>query len=71
MGWLVGDGVPVVLAITWCVRLSDLTGVDARAIWEWAFVERVSTGLLLAQLGDGSGAKLLAVAEAWATAGPP
>ena len=28
-----------------------LTGVDARGIWEWGFVERVSTGLLAIQVG--------------------
>ena len=26
------------------------TGVDPDAIWEWAFIERVSTGLLLSRL---------------------
>jgi streptomycin 6-kinase len=28
------------------LRLSDLSGLDATAIWEWGVVERVSTGLL-------------------------
>lgn len=31
--------------------LADLTGLDPRAAWEWGVVERVSTGLLCAQLG--------------------
>jgi streptomycin 6-kinase len=31
----------------WCEQLADLTGTDAEAIWQWAFLERVSTGLYL------------------------
>lgn len=33
------------------VLVADLTGLDATAAWEWGVVERVSTGLLCAQLG--------------------
>lgn len=51
-----------------CARLARLTGVDPRAIWEWGFVERVSTGLLVAQLGtEKLGREMLDVAKAWAT----
>jgi streptomycin 6-kinase len=32
-------------------RLAARTGLDARAIWEWGVVERVSTGLLGVQVG--------------------
>lgn len=47
-----------------CAQLSRLTGADPRAIWEWGFVERVSTGLLALQAGRGPlGRALLAVAE--------
>ena len=56
---------PVALGRAWCVRLADRTGTDPQAIWEWAFVERVSTGLFLIQLGDQLGARLLEVAAAW------
>lgn len=50
-----------------CAYLSRLTGVDARAIWEWGFVERVSTGLLATKVGaDEMGREMLAVAEVWA-----
>ncbi len=46
--------------------LGHLTGVDAQAIWEWGFVERVSTGLLLMQVGAESvGRQMLAVAHHW------
>lgn len=50
-----------------CARLARLTGVDPGAIWEWGFVERVSTGLLATLVGDHeSGAEMLAVAESCA-----
>lgn len=66
-GWnaelLAGDAVR--LAHDWCSHFSDLTGVEGRAIWEWAFVERVSTGLFVTTLdGRGSvGREFLEVAE--------
>jgi streptomycin 6-kinase len=48
-------------------RLSQLTGVDRQAIWEWGVIERVSTGLHCVQLGyDEWSAPILQVAEAWA-----
>ena len=51
-----------------CALLSRLTGVEPDAIWEWGFVERVSTGLLLLQVGlEPLGREFLAVAEAWAS----
>jgi streptomycin 6-kinase len=58
-------GDPVADAAGWCGRLGDRAGVDPVPIWEWAFVERVSTGLFLLQLGDPQGARFLAVAERW------
>lgn len=49
-----------------CAHLGRLTGVDSRAIWEWGFVERVSTGLLATQVGaEQMGTEILAVAEAY------
>ncbi|MFC7620367.1 aminoglycoside phosphotransferase family protein [Microlunatus sp. GCM10028923] len=36
---------PVGLARGYCRLLADRTGVDAEAIWEWGYLERVSTGL--------------------------
>ncbi len=51
-----------------CAYLSRLTGVDPQGIWEWGFVERVSTGLLATRVGaDRLGREMLDVAEAWAT----
>lgn len=34
-----------------CRLLASLTGLDETAIWEWGFLERVSTGLYLLQFG--------------------
>jgi streptomycin 6-kinase len=46
--------------------LGHLTGVDTQAIWEWGFVERVSTGLLLIQVGaEYAGRQMLEVAHHW------
>ncbi len=49
-----------------CAQLSHLTGVDPRPIWEWGFVERVSTGLFVTWVGaDQIGKEMLDVAEIW------
>jgi len=49
-----------------CAFLGHLTGVDAGAIWEWGFVERVSTGLLVMQVGaEQAGRQMLEVARHW------
>ena len=50
----------------WCHLLAGLTGTDATAIWEWGFVERVSTGLLCTKHEiQPEGARMLAIADAW------
>lgn len=49
-------------------RLAQLTATDAQAIWEWGFIERVSSGLLLKQLGHEEGETYLAIAEGIADA---
>jgi streptomycin 6-kinase len=47
-----------------CELLAHLTGVAERAIWQWGYIERVSTGLALLEIGMKSeGAQMLAVAE--------
>ena len=49
-----------------CALLADLGGADSEAIWEWGFVERVSTGLFCLQVGaESMGVPVLAVAERW------
>jgi streptomycin 6-kinase len=40
------------LAGRYCRLLADQTGVAAAAIWEWGFLERVSTGLYILSLGE-------------------
>lgn len=42
---------PVVALRGWCAVLADLTATDAEAIWQWAFIERVSSGLYLIDQG--------------------
>ena len=61
---LAGDAVQ--LGRERCAHLGRLTGVDPQPIWEWGFIERVSTGLLVAWVGaDRLGREMLDVAEAW------
>jgi hypothetical protein len=43
--------------------MSAASGASATDIWEWAFLERVSTGLFLLHLGDPGGQQYLAVAD--------
>jgi streptomycin 6-kinase len=35
----------------WCEQLAEQTATDAEAIWQWAYLERVSTGLYLQHHG--------------------
>ncbi|MDP3855034.1 aminoglycoside phosphotransferase family protein [Phenylobacterium sp.] len=66
---LAGD--PLELGLARCARLSALTGVEARAIWEWGVMERLSTGLLATKLTyQPEGREMLAVADAWALGAP-
>ncbi len=47
-----------------CELLASLTDTNPEAIWQWGFMERVSTGLLLMQLGfDDEGQETLEVAN--------
>ncbi len=66
-GWneelLAGDA--LALGRERCALLAELTGVDEEAIWQWGFIERVSTGLLLTQLGLPDARDTLAIAERW------
>ena len=61
------DGDALRLGRERCAYLSRLTGVAERPIWEWGFVERVSTGLFAIQVGAGDmGRAMLQVSEEWA-----
>jgi streptomycin 6-kinase len=61
---LAGD--PARDGIDRCTQLADLTGEPPRAIWQWGFLERVSSGLFLLVLGRlEEGRRMLAVAETW------
>jgi streptomycin 6-kinase len=53
-----------------CAYLSQLTGMEMQAIWQWGFIQSVSTGLFLLQIGmKQPGIQMLTVAEAWACEG--
>lgn len=52
------------LARRYCALLAEQTDVAAEAIWEWGFLERVSTGLYALECGaEAAGRPFLAVAE--------
>jgi streptomycin 6-kinase len=64
---LAGD--PVALGRQRCGLLSRLTGVEAEAIWQWGFIERLANGLLYKEIGpEENAAEFLAVVDAWADA---
>lgn len=49
-----------------CAFLSEITGIDHQAIWEWGFIQSISTGLLLIKINQEEwGLKMLKVANAW------
>ncbi|WP_369383961.1 aminoglycoside phosphotransferase family protein [Streptomyces sp. cg36] len=55
---------PAALVRGWSARLARATGLDERTIWEWALVERVTSGLYLLHHGhDTEARELLASAE--------
>lgn len=57
-------GDTVVLAKDRCELLAELANVEARAIWQWGFIERVSTGLVMLEIGmELEGSESLAVAD--------
>lgn len=48
----------------WCELLGDATGTDARAVWEWAFIERVAVGFIFLSFGmEDDARKILHVAD--------
>lgn len=51
-----------------CRQLAALTGVEPAPIWQWGFIERVSTGLLCLQVGLPEGREMLTVAQRWVEA---
>ncbi|HEY6256471.1 MAG TPA: aminoglycoside phosphotransferase family protein [Xanthobacteraceae bacterium] len=64
---LAGD--PLALGRRRCALLSRLTGVEAEAIWQWGFIERLVNGLIYREIGPEENAlEFLTVVEAWAEA---
>jgi len=68
---ILASGDPVGAVQARAALLHDLTGVDLQAIWEWGYMERVSTGLVWA-INDqwGQARAFFEVAEACVGAGP-
>ena len=61
-GRLASDGRAVLEA--YCDRVAERSGVERARIWEWAFLERVSTGLYVSSFGGTTiGARFLRSAE--------
>ncbi|MCY3621829.1 MAG: phosphotransferase [Gammaproteobacteria bacterium] len=49
-----------------CAYLAELCAVDERAIWQWGFMERVSTGLHLLEIGiEEEAREMLEIADHW------
>ena len=52
-----------------CETLHQLTGVPKRAIWEWGYLQTVSTAFVLLQIGQNkTGQQMIRVAECWSRA---
>ena len=50
-----------------CRYLCRLTGVSEKAIWEWGYLQTVSTAFILLQIGqEATGQKMFRAAECWA-----
>ena len=50
-----------------CAYLHHLTGVSKQAIWEWGYLQTVSTAFVLLKIGqEKTGLEMLRVAECWA-----
>lgn len=61
---LAGD--PLVRGRARCERLASVCGEDAEAVWQWGFIERLTTGLYLMQLGEiEEGRRFLSILPAW------
>jgi streptomycin 6-kinase len=55
---------PIALTHDWSTRLADATGLNEQTVWEWALIERVTSGLYLMLHGhQAEGRAFLASAE--------
>ncbi len=53
----------------WCVQAAAATGTDPDAVWDWAFLERVSTGLYVTSIGSRAVGRPMLTAAAAVLAG--
>lgn len=56
---------PVQKGLERCKYLSKLTGVEEKAIFEWGFLQCVSTGMVFWNINRNVGKELLDIAESW------
>lgn len=64
--------VSMVSGIARCNMLATLTGLDPLPVWQWGMMERVSTGLLMLQIGrERDGRDTLRVANIWSGGNNP
>lgn len=56
---------PVVTLRSWCAVLAEASATDAEAIWQWAFIERVSSGLYLMSQGRPERGRRFLEAATW------
>jgi streptomycin 6-kinase len=59
------------LMLQWCEQMATAAGIAAVPIWQWSSIERVSTGLLLADLNHPLGTDYLTIADALTDVHPP
>ncbi len=58
-------------ALERCAWLAQATESSTQAVWQWGFIERVSTGLVMLEIGmDAEGRETLGIAEALTGTGP-
>ena len=50
---------PLALAHEYCQLLAKETGLDEASIWEWGFIERVSSGLYICAYGSSEHGQLI------------
>lgn len=57
---------PITSGMERCEYLHHLTGVDKQSIWQWGFLQTVSTAFVFIKIGQGTtGKKMLKIAEKW------
>lgn len=53
----------------WCAQAATITGTETDVVWDWTFLERVSTGLYVSAIGSPAVGRPLLTAAAAVLAG--